>query len=133
MSAVPLSCFRTQRARPTATARATTLSPRTRGISIVGYGSLEPAARGLVSDSQGDRDDARHVPSVPGAGRIELVRQHAPLELPAVGCLGDGRLDFHARDPPVGRHPEPDSIGRPATEPGTLANGGRMAVRGAAT
>src|SRR2546422_5676492 len=37
----------------------------------------EPAARGLVSDSQGDRDDARHVPSVPGAGRIELVRQHA--------------------------------------------------------
>src|SRR2546422_3339454 len=87
MSAVPLSCFRTQRARPTATARATTLSPRTRGISIVGCGSLEPAARGLVPyssrDSHADRYDARHVLPVPRVGRVEPERHHTLLELPA--------------------------------------------------
>src|SRR5919197_4525940 len=94
MSAVPLSCFSTQRARLTATARASTLSPSTRGISIVGCGSLEPARGGLVSDSQGDRYDARHVLPVPRMGRIEPIRQHALLELPAVARVRDRRVEF---------------------------------------
>src|SRR2546422_2628451 len=104
MSAVPLSCFRTQRARPTATARATTLSPRTRGISIVGCGSLEPAARGLVPyssrDSHADRYDARHVLPVPRVGRVEPERHHTLLELPAVVRVRNRRIPLHPRDAP---------------------------------
>src|SRR2546425_4928118 len=102
MSGVPLSCLSTQRARATATTRANTLSPRTRGISIVDCGSLEPARGGLVADSKGDGHDARHVPPVPRAGRVEPVRHHALLELPAVVRVRDRRIDLHPGDAPFG-------------------------------
>src|SRR5213593_1546788 len=120
ISAVPLSCLRTQRARLTATARASTLSPRTRGISIVSCGSLEPACGGLVSDSQGDRYDARHVLPVTRAGRIEPVRQHALLELPAVARVRDRRVDLDPGDAPVGGHPEAHPIGAAGHGAGNL-------------
>src|SRR2546425_912627 len=125
MSAVPLSCFRTQRARPTATARATTLSPRTRGISIVGCGSLEPAARGLVPyssrDSHADRYDARHVLPVPRVGRVEPERHHTLLELPAVVRVRNRRIPLHPRDAPFGAHPESHPVGAAEHGAGNVA------------
>src|SRR5256712_8980885 len=125
MSAVPLPCFRTQRARPTATARATTLSPRTRGISIVGCGSLEPAARGLVPyssrDSHADRYDARHVLPVPRVGRVEPERHHTLLELPAVVRVRNRRIPLHPRDAPFGAHPESHPVGAAEHGAGNVA------------
>src|SRR5438309_321352 len=114
-----------ERARPTATARATALSPRTRGISIVGFGSLEPAARGLVPDSSrdshADRYDARHVLPVPRVGRVEPKRHHALLELPAVVRVRDRRIPLHPRDAPVGAHPESHPVGAAEHGPGNVA------------
>src|SRR5438128_1825391 len=100
-------------------------SPRTRTINIVGYGSLEPAWRGLGSDSEGDRDDARHVHPVPRAGGVELVRHHALHELPAVRVIPDGRVDVDPCHAPVGRHPEADAVGATAHGAGALRGGGQ--------
>src|SRR5947209_13194060 len=94
MSGVPLSWRSTYPRSPQATARATTESPRTRMISMVCCGSLEPARGGLVSDSQGKGEDARHVRPIPRAGGVELVRQHALHELLAVRVVPNGRIHF---------------------------------------
>src|SRR2546422_481058 len=80
-------------------------------ISIVSCGSLEPAWGGLVSDSHGKGEDARHGHPVPRAGGVELVRHHALHELLAVRFVPNGRVDLHPRDAPVGRHPEANAVG----------------------
>src|SRR5439155_21763276 len=74
------------------------------------------ARGGLVTDSQGDQYDARHVPPVPRAGRVELVCHHALLELPAVSRVGDRRGDLDPSYTPGRRPPALHDVG--ATGPG---------------
>src|SRR5216683_2634607 len=64
---------------------------------------------GLVTESHGDRDDVRYHPPVPGVGRVEDIRHHALLELPAVGCVGDRRVHLDPSDAPIRPHPERDA------------------------
>src|SRR5256885_9671003 len=63
------------------------------------------ASGGLVTDAKGGHYDIAHVPPLPGAGRVELVRHHALLELPTVRPVREGRFHVHPPDAALDRDP----------------------------